>query len=103
MKKLFHDHKLLKRVMDETHLFLAKLMTLNCHTLCFVNGSAVGGGLFILFGHERAIMKNNPRFVTFLPETPMSIIIIPGLMKITSMALTERLARRMIAGTKLNP
>ena len=83
MKKLFGDLKLLKEAVDRLHVFLAKMVTLNCHTICVANGSAVGGGLFMLFAHERTIMMNNPKFVCNLPEIPLGMVITPGLMKIT--------------------
>ena len=61
---------------------MAKMVTLNCHTVCFCNGSTVGGGLFIGLAHERMIMNNNPKFNCNLPEVPMGLGFTPGLIKL---------------------
>ena len=52
--------------------FLARLLVLNCHTVCAINGHAFGAGLFIALACDWRIMRTERGFVNF-PEAHLGM------------------------------
>ena len=57
------------------YVTLAKIATVNVHTMCVVNGFAVAGGLFLAIGHDKLIMTSNPKLKFFLDDARLGIAI----------------------------
>lgn len=68
--------------------FLARLLVMNCHTVCAMNGHGFGAGLFIALACDWRIMQNGKAWVNF-PEANLG------------MRLSKAFAE--LAKAKLNP
>ena len=82
---------------------MARMLTMNCHTLCVADGFIVAGGLFIAFSHDKLIMNGNTKLKVFLNEIKNGFPIPYGLLQLCKMGASEATSRRLITGERLSP
>ena len=84
------------------HLLLAKFLTMNIHSMCVLNGFAIGGGLFMALNHDRLIMTSNPNFKVSLPEVKMKVVIPHAWIQNVTHVTNGQTSRILCSGKALN-
>ena len=85
------------------HVLNAKILTANIHTLCVLNGHAIGGGLLVAINHDKLIMNSNPAFKINLPEVQLKVAIPHGLVQNVRHCTSGSTARVLVTGKKVEP
>eukprot|EP00427_Karlodinium_veneficum_P021041 CAMPEP_0169107300 /NCGR_PEP_ID=MMETSP1015-20121227/24807_1 /TAXON_ID=342587 /ORGANISM="Karlodinium micrum, Strain CCMP2283" /LENGTH=254 /DNA_ID=CAMNT_0009168819 /DNA_START=58 /DNA_END=822 /DNA_ORIENTATION=- len=82
--------------------FLARLLVLDCHTVCALNGHAFGAGLFIALSCDWRLMRTQQGFVCF-PELNLGMMLSVGFAELSKAKLSPAALRTgVLTGQRFN-
>jgi len=79
---------------------LARLLTLDCHAVCAINGHAFGAGLFLALACDWRVMRTHQGFVCF-PELNLGMSLLPPFAELAKAKLSAPTLREgVLAGCR---